>query len=307
MLQALKEIDNERARVILASVGEQFVRSKYMGGPAIHILPKDDALVREVVEELSARVAEISDSDKWRSQILDEISAEISRILFSDENKQAVRDRLGKAGRLPVRLYDVSFSENFSRTKATFGVSETHVESAIKNCDWAEHLSSQMEGENAAPHASLFLQTPSTRSSDFTLLVHCNRLGDQLDVHQAFRIYHDEVLIEQERSPLRALALFLEKFGLDVEIVVDDPAAEKISPKRLFNDLILHVPVGRHVTVKFPDGSFSRLEHSAGEDDRVEISLTYAVDNKAYVEQLRRHGVHAVVPAQGITTTRIRS
>jgi hypothetical protein len=156
-----------------------------------------------------------------------------------------------------------------------------------------------VEAPNAPPHSSLFTQFPYVRRDQYTILVHCHRVGDQLVVVDAYRIYHDDVYLIGTRSPLEIFQRFIDKFRDEVEVKIlnaDGTEAQPADRSKLFHEVTYDVPRGGSLVSIFPNETMRIGPIPDPADWPCELALVYSVNYQRYVDQLMRHGIRAEIP-----------
>jgi hypothetical protein len=297
MLEALEKLDRFHAARVLSLAAQRLLPR-----PGDDHTPDqaDQAAAAELIKELSKKaVSRRPQAEVDTVAIQEALSREISSYLFSGVDSAEVRARVGDKGALSPLLYKVSFSPKFENGVAFWGLSKNYVLKAISNCDQVQHFTSMIEVPNAPPHSSLFTQIPLVKRDQYTILVRCHRLGDQLLVEDAYRIYHDELDLVGTKSPLDILKRFIDKFGDEVEVQILNPDGTEAQPaerSKLFHEVIYNVPRGGFVVNIFPNQTVRIGPTPDPVDWPCELALCYAVNYQRYVDQLMRHGVKAEIP-----------
>jgi hypothetical protein len=301
MLEALEKLDRSRAASVLSLAAREFLPR-----PGDDHIPNlaDQNAAAEVIKELSAK-ARRPQTEVDTVAIQEALSREISSYLLSGVDSAEVRARVGDKGALSPSLYKVSFSPRFDSGATFWGLSKNYVINAIKNCDHVQHFVSSIEAESAPAHASLFTQIPPVKRDLYTILVKCQRVGDELLVDEAYRVYHDEVDLRGTTLPLDILKRFIVKFGEEIEIKIlnsDGTNAQPPERGRFFHEVVYNVPRGGVIISIFPSGEALRV--GSPEDATFEVALCFAVGHQKYIRQLMRHGIKAEVP-RGLSSTYI--
>ena len=273
MLHTLEGLEDAQARQILAEVSVRITPANFQSVASRNksAYPEIDKAVYEELRTRSER--KDRDANLENAAMLEILSSEMSRLMYAQVTKEDVRSRLGSEGKLPPELYSVSFSPKFDANRDFYGVRESHVISAVHNCDQAQHFTTVAEGEKGTPFVSLFVQTPRVKGARFTIIVYARRFGAQLVVEDAYKVYHDEVPLAETDKPLVQFQKFVAKFGLDLTLEYDDGALA-YGPARLIHEVTLELPPGRSLVAKVGNNVFSKIERAqvegASDDHKIE-------------------------------------
>jgi hypothetical protein len=289
MLRALERLDTSRTANVLSIVAR-----KILPQPDDSHDPNqaDQEAANDVIKELSAKVAS---SRKTKGDdtlaIQEELSREISSYLLRGGDVTEIRARVGNKGALSPSIYRISFSPRFDQIKEFWGISKTHVISAISKCDQFQHFISRIEKPDAPAHSSLFVKTIQSTGDPYTIIVKCQRAGDMLIIDEAYRVYHDEVNLLGAATPLDVLKRFVQVVGREVEIMIlnsDETLAQPPDKGKFFHDVVYNVARGGVIVQKFMRDT---VRFSPTEDGPVGVDLSFEVDSQKYASQLLRHGI----------------
>jgi hypothetical protein len=276
MLEAIANLDRQRATDVLASAARRLALPRYTSDTGAQIAPDDPSVVA-LLEELKRKVTRRTDEtdDKYLGRVGEKLSGAISDLLLSNTDIEKIRDRIGQKGALPSSLYRLFFTNHFMAQRKLFAIRQSHIENAVKNADLVQHLLPTISLETSG--VSLFAQTPRIQGPPHTILVKCNRLGAGLWVEDEFDLHRTE-------NPLGILAQFLGVFGVPVTIEGEtgNPILRKVV--QISDTGTLSVQSGpKEIYLQFPDRK----------GQNVEFIIFYSFYQQKYSDYLRRHNVNS--------------
>lgn len=152
-------------------------------------------------------------------KIIQQLDDESDRLVGGVDERKTL-EKLSEKGELPSDLFDVEIIDQVkSFHKKKFSHEEALILDTVKAPDQQQHF-----GEPVGPgepflislFAKYFQNKFPLRS--FTMLVAGQRYGLQLVVHQAWRVYADQVNLEGVSDLVEMLERFSDKFGAEIEV-----------------------------------------------------------------------------------------
>lgn len=263
-------------------------------------LAEEPSIRQAVFEEVRnfLGVARDDESAATLEKISDVIDKELD-VLSSTQNSDSVLIDLAAKGEIPSDLYEVSIIPNVRQIyEEKWYAEQDLIITTIRESDQEQHFGQESDEQNPAL-ISLFSKSYSEKipHNSFTMLVAAKRDGMTLHVHQAWRIYEDEVKTKDAQNLIEVWRRFSNVFGIEFE--VGGKKGKFIVNSNLPDD----VEVIRQIDVQaafFIDGRGRRVPKpmhflvsnfvTERPNKTVEASLTVAVDLKKYGSSLKNHG-----------------
>lgn len=294
MISALSDFDKMTAAGILARAALAILDND---NPAVTpVIPREAELREVIIEELRKSLGVSLDdrSPATLARIGDLLDHE-SDLLIGPVDSEAALRRLSEKGELPSDLFRIRIIPNIQEFHGKkFQREQELIEQTVRLPDKEQHF-----GPAANPgepylislFAKYFPNQYALRS--FTMLVVGKRNDLELEVHQAWRIYHDLVSLEGVSDLIELLRRFADKFGSEIEL------GGKRGHFILSADLPRDKPVEFGVTAREPDQerketkkritfSFFVQRNPLGSDNQA--ALAVGVDLSQYAALLKSRG-----------------
>ena len=258
-------------------------------------------VVRELKQHLHLR--EDDNSPRAQAKMFGLLSKIISEQFLAD-NDADVRRRLGRRGDLAPADYSIRLDEGTERVAQQFGIRKKQIMEVLQRPHKVEHLLPEKVEAGDAPAVSLYLRqigVPHTRDSHY-LLVQTWRRYDEQEVVAAFQVFHQEVAVELDASPLKALQRFVDVYGLPFKmgsVEVEKFVLHEIRPLPVDK-----FDLNKLIHVETPNDERYAIYGLVRESDlgALEVAVAYAVNLNAYADDLRRHGVNVTWHGQQFGT-----
>jgi hypothetical protein len=287
-IAALKELTPDEASKVLAAAAiatssnpneNTFEDSLFYGDVA----DRARAVLDEIRQQL--RIKENNTSLKAVKAIDKRLAEEIARATLSGVDTDALLRRIGQAGRLSLKLYNVETTKDFDFVFFKLGIKRKNVVETVKNPDDYQHLLTEGASDLDRDDISIFLR----QHPDHWLLVQTHRNGNKQIAQSAWFVYPSDVDLSQASQPIDVLKQFALTFGLPFK--VDGVEHKFLQLKELSK--------GREAKIDFPKGevfySVSFRTSSASTAQPVNhIGIVYCIDLAKYRNALIRHGVKLV-------------
>lgn len=250
MIEALSNFDKVTAAGILARAALALAHST---NPAAAPAVADELSVRRVVIQQvrkQAGVAPDDNSEDALQRIEERLDSETDSLL-GEVNDVAALDKRALDGTLPSDLYSVELVPNIADALGhRFQQERTLIEKTIKASDREQHVAPTEENNGEVFAISLFSKYFPDKfpGRSFTMLVVAERRGFQLVVHQAWRLYPNEVDISEATDLVDMLRRFAKVYGVEIE-------HQGVKSKFIFRG---EVPLGATVAESYK----FRLRHS---------------------------------------------
>jgi len=290
MLETLKNRDHSEVEKLLSNLIDSFLPSprsdRHLCASPLHLQVLD-----EVRNKL--KVSESDHSIETTFRILNLLSEEISQVALSTSDLSSLKNKLGERGELRPDLYDITFLHSFEASEV-HGTRKGHVVEAIRSPDQLQHLFAPTETwkeEAEAMGLSIYIKRHNREDSSkfFSLVVVARRRGCSLEVFNAWRIYHNEVRIPPERTPLDLLRGLAEHYGYTLTISGSESKFfmyEILTNIKSFSpwDIAkIHTENGRiWSNMFFTQGRIHGV---------VKLMIAFVLDGSKYARDLKRHGV----------------
>jgi hypothetical protein len=255
--------------------------------------------IEEVLRELRAlhQIPLGDESPKARSKLDHLISEEIKNMIFSNRNLKEVKARLGLRGELPIGGYTIKVAVGFKKaTKENLGF----IEKSVRFADEIRHFPTELAGELQADRGLSILarRVPSRSGSEHWLVMNALRIGDELTIAAAWRVFPEVVDVTGLTDPYIILNRFVEAYGIEVEVF--GVARGKILQNVRLKGLTLSDDLDSYRIVHNEGKAYTAVEMGAllGEQDASGndtvaagvVLLKYAIDLKRYRADVLRFG-----------------
>lgn len=307
MLKSIRQFDKKTREGILSEIALELGRPSLEGAYSLDYFFSEDEFVGQnptallyilnniwndpddirlrTVEEIIKRL-NLKDTDhfqKAKSKLLEFVGREIRGLALESGHISNVRKRLGQKGILSPGAYQVKFAEDYSKLCEPFGITKNEVRQAIEAPDMFEHFIPEIKINNTFEALSLYVKTYTKKIEPYSVLVDTRRLGDELFVHFALRIFHSDVDVSDVTKPTELLKIFTDKFGSEISI---EGQTGKLILYKTLNAGVINLS-----TLANRQNCIVRLSHRKLANDKVEVSIAYGVDVSLYADSLRSHGI----------------
>jgi hypothetical protein len=291
-LETLKRFDSTTANTILAAAALATTPQPGLGGGTDFARYEEEAaaVISEIRQNL--RLKADDNSVAARARIDSAISSAFDQSIFHGSTEQEALKRAGNAGRLSPGAYQVIQPDAFRKRFYGLAITKQQIKEAVNDPDDFQHLMT----ENALPGEddlfSIFMkQSGGSRGhAPNWLLVTSLRRGLEQIAQSAWRVYPDDVDLNQAFEPIHVLAAFAEKFG--TYVTVGGQRAKFIKSVTLPRN-----PVTGNLDYSIDLELASNVEHFSSWSLRKTTSATsftfgllFAIAIPPYRESLRRHG-----------------
>jgi hypothetical protein len=217
MIASIQSLDRVTAVGILARAA--LAVENPTNPAAALIVPNEQAIREDVIAETRRRygIAETDDTEVAREKLGDALDSESDALLGDIDSARALK-RLAVNGELPSDLYKVTIIPNIEDFHGRrFAREKGVIEETVRSPDLEQHY-----GPPKNPHdpylLSVFTKTFPDKypARSFIMLVAAERHDLTLTVHQAWRLYPDEVDLAGASDPVDMLQKFAAVFGYDV-------------------------------------------------------------------------------------------
>ncbi len=287
MLETLRDLPRAQAEDVLAGALDAFL-------PNAYDVELSD-LHRRVIQEARTVVPHGETDDR---QVARRLGEELSALILPPWAEEAVKERLGHKGSLPLTQYEVGFDSQFGAEDGGFyGVTMWEAELAFRHPTRSDFLFFSPDFEPATSGfqsvAVIVARAPEAKAPHALLLVATTR-GSSVTIHDAWRVFPDEV--RPTDVPLELLRRFLDRYGLEFIIGLGS------KPRLLhWRDEVPLAP-GTEFSVKLaktvPEPPFAAVAFT--ERDRklasMKVFLAFMVDTQRYYASMARHGIHMPHP-----------
>jgi len=182
---------------------------------------ESDPVVIGIIDEARRRLGLSRDANDSETleQIADYLDEESDK-LIPPPNTESALFRLAQRGDLPSDLYEITIIQNVVDIYGKqFPLEKEIIETTIRAPTLEQHYG-PARNPNEPVMASLFLRSFRTRwpLKDFLVIVVAERVGLQLVVHQAWRIYPRKVNFSGVHTPVEWLQRFADYYGFEIEV-----------------------------------------------------------------------------------------
>ena len=296
MLDVLESLQPDEAAQVLAATAHALSPDPEVA-EVIQSKSVSPELIRKSVSQLREHLHLDADDNSPRAQA--KMFALLSKAIserFLAQNLAEVRRRLGRRGDLAPNDYKIIFSEEVEDFCLKFGIRKKQVMETLQRPDQVEHLLREQVEAGDAPAVSLYMRrvgSPHTRDSH-NVLVQTIRTDDQQKVIAAFLVFHREVSISPDATPLKALESFLNVYGLAFRIgpveaekfVLHEVRPLPVEKFDLNNLLKVEAPNKEHYL------AFGFFRESAL--GALQVVVAYAVNADRYAADLESHAIRVM-------------
>lgn len=182
-------------------------------------VPDEPEIRAEFLAELGSRLKDVREDEEVEA--LDAaLDVEIDALLGAID-EATIFGKLANEGQLPSDLYKVEIhSDIVGFWGLQFGHEKPSILATVSESDAKQHLGADAKTGDATL-VSLFTKHFSDRrfpGRNFTMLVAGLREGDRFIVHQAWRVYSDQVDLQGTTSLVEVLERFAQRFGVNLNI-----------------------------------------------------------------------------------------
>lgn len=299
MIEALNGFDSRTAAGILAraavSIDDEL--NPVLGSS----LPNESAVRHAILSEVrrARGLAEDDNSEDALEIVKNTLDEELDRLDSAvDTDQKEVLQALGTRGELPTDLYSVTIIDSLRDLLGCHFISEAAlIRRTVHEADQEQHEKSVDGGGHLISlFAKHFHSEYPYRS--FLMLVASGRFGSRLEVHQAWRIYEDQVYLSGSSDLIECLRRFSEVFGCDIKVqgvvskffrLIDLPADGSFSFQVL---PILGTDAKGRRTERMPNFYISAFTERKP-DGTSARALVAAIDQEKYKKSLIAHGAWA--------------
>lgn len=288
MLQTLKNYSTQEAAVILAGVTRQLLPEELIE-PTSYPTRIDSAMSQSVLAEVYKKLGlNVEDkSEKSQARVISYLGQEMSRAALAESDLPEVENRVGQQGNLRPDAYKVVLTNAKAKDLAVYDIGRSQVKQAVSEADDFQHLLPGLFGPTDSD-VSLFVKEYENEGDPFTIVVQTRREGATLTISRAFKIYHSDVGLDPDLTPLGVLLAFVTIYGVNIrvgdEIVrfmlyKSIPHNEAPSGTNLFT-IVEHLEEGTQTISGF---------HLMPTENTVEVAVGYMINETKYLADLRKH------------------
>lgn len=247
-------------------------------------------LIDEIRKQLKLRPDDNSPSAQ--AKLLRFISETLSSLILGNTNIAEIKARLGQRGDLAPKDYTIEYPKDFQNFQRAFAIRPNHVADTLRNPSHVQHLTPPKDFpvrdfQNISLYSSMHL---TQKGEAFTLLVQTIRVGDVQQVYSVWRVYHSDVEMPEEYSPLGMFRAIVTKYGEDLSV------RNKSIGRFLLYDVLPDVTADQMDNTKAASDETGLTTHQliAFSNEKTGTSyvvIGYAINVMAYCADLRRHGV----------------
>ncbi|MDM0051403.1 hypothetical protein [Variovorax sp. J22R115] len=298
MISALENLDQRTAANLLARAAFSIEYEDPIGEETPD--PAYDRVLQEVIAEVRRRAGLAPDDQSPRAiELLSDVIDDELINLTGKTNVDTVLDNMAKKGEVPSDLYVLKIIDQVQDIYKRHWASEFDIISnTVKAADQEQHFGPEEHGGEPTL-ISLFAKSYTNKFPyrNFMMLVAGQRAGLTLHVHQAWRIYADDIDLKNAKDLVDVLRRFCERFGLEFEV-------NGVRGKFMLNvELANEETYVRQITI-LPvyknDGKGKKVEQQIRyimsnftnhrPDGSVGSALTLAIDLEKYQANLTAHG-----------------
>ncbi|WP_457282861.1 hypothetical protein [Polaromonas sp. P5_D5] len=263
-------------------------------------LPGESSIREAIFQEVrsSLGVARDDETPATLEKISDVIDKELD-VLSATKDSDSVLKELAAKGEIPSDLYEVSIIPNVREIYAEKWYAEQDlIITTIRESDQEQHFGPESDEDKLAL-ISLFSKTYSEKipHNSFTMLVAAKRDGMALQVHQAWRIYEDEVKTKDAKDLIDLLRRFSNVFGVEFEVggqkgkfILNLSLPDDIDAKQKIDVTASFAVDGRGRKIPKPMHFMLSNFTTKRSNKTISTSLTVALDIKKYKSSLKNHG-----------------
>lgn len=219
--KVIESLDRESAADIFAAAVNAALDADWKTFLEGRWIDESDIIAAERKGDARAMVSTLAEDVEMPSgsttELLRALTGALENATLSGYEKEVI-ERAGDSGKLHNIQYQVTYSRQFVDMENTFRINRSQIESAVHNANDTLHLMPPASFERAPdsnPLASIFLRHPEGNNANaYSLLAVGGRRGKQMEIHAAFRVYHEVFSNVQYLDSLKTLECFLEKCGV---------------------------------------------------------------------------------------------
>lgn len=290
MLKSLEALDRREVERILSGLTVSLLPDPGIGARS-PLLTVDPQIYSTVMKDIQhyLRISPSDLSPKNRAKVLEFLSSQMTRVALADADLNRVKTRLGQRGDLRPDQYEIEYLRSFWISEQ-HGVRRNHVADVLRRPDAVQHLPAMSE-ESPALYIYIKAENKVKGNDRFSLLVLANRVGFGQRVIFGFRLYHSDIELPSMSSPLNGLRALIDRYGVEMK-------ADTLTSKLIQDEFVSVEPGTTPQEVARPQAPEStslymflqvRTTHLV---NVYAVSLAFALDQKRYAADLRRHGVH---------------
>lgn len=262
-------------------------------------LPNESIVRKAIFEEVRGNLGFAADDESPKALELlgDAIDEELTQLAGTTDNDEVLR-KLAVKGEVPADLYQPVLLPVLRQVyEDHWYLAQDNIFDTIRRADQEQHFETAGSA-GGTPLISLFTKEFLGKDprNNFTMLVAAARDGLKLEVHQAWRIYHEDVFLAGASDLVDILKRFSDVFGLEfsfkgkrakfmLEVELDETAEYSAKIEIIFP--ITTDSKGRR---KQRDSNFT-LSHFVGKraNGTANAALTVAIDLNKYLATLVAH------------------
>lgn len=271
------------------------------GNPAASIQLPNESIVRQaVLDEMRSNLGVLKNdlSETAIEKVSDALDAEMSKIV-GDTDVDAVLEKMSEKGQVPGDLYKLNLVDGVKQVyREHWYLEQDNIFTTVRDANREQHFTPIL-GDQNQPLISLFSRefTEKIPSHSFTMLVIGQRSGLDLTIHDAWKVYADEVSLIGAEDLVGILKRFSNVYGREFKL-------NGVSAKFLLNaDIDASPAIENTIEIQnryrlnskrlktFPPTEFV-LTHFVGKrsDGTSYATLTFSIDLIKYRQALKRHG-----------------
>lgn len=293
MLKSLEALDRREVERILSGLTVSLLPDPGIGARS-PLLTADPQIYSTVMKDIQhyLRISPSDLSPKNRAKVLEFLSNQMTEVALADADLKRVKMRLGQRGDLRPDQYEIEYIPYFGASEE-HGVRRNHVTDVLRHPDAVQHLPVMRE---QSPAISIYLKAEvKMKGRDrFSILVLTQRLGFVQRVNLGFRLYHSDIELSSVSSPVNGLRALVDRYGFELK-------AGTLTSKLFLHELVSVAPGTKMQEIVRPQAPKGASIYALAFISRTdllnvyELCLTFALDERKYAADLRRHGVH--IPA----------
>jgi|GEM_PF-7133251 len=246
-LETLSRHDPKTAQAILAVAALSQEQVPYQSVNAGRFAKEAQELLAEARQFIN-----LQPGDNPEEKLREFLSKQVISAIMGDEDSAAIRDRMGREGRLPLSAYKVNFQRNAMKLAHE---NEKYIKRMIASASDVQHLTADASPIPDQKGMTLIVVPQDVNTAhEHWLLIDAMRMRDTLFVSDAFRVFPEAVDLSGAKTPRDILLALVDVYGFDFTL-------EGLPPAKIFEQLT------------FPK-SERDIKYDLGEGDGREISVT---------------------------------
>jgi hypothetical protein len=211
----------------------------------------------------------------------------MSRAALAESDLPEIENRVGQQGNLRPDAYKVILSQAKEKDFSKYEISRPQLKGAVAEPDDFQHLLPGLFGPTDSD-ISLFIKEYENQDDPFTVVVQAKRSGATLTINRAFKIYHSDVDLDADLTPLGVLIAFVNKYGVSVR-VGNETAKFMLYKSIPRNEPSRGTPFWS-IVEPLPDGTetISGL-HFMATENTLEVAIGYVINETKYLKDLKVH------------------